>query len=86
MSTVAPLAYTLRILQLAAPVFLCAFPPPYPPHLPDILLTIRDDIILEHFAVSDVVTSIMTGRPLLCQLVAISFSERNIESLMDYCP
>ncbi|CEL61384.1 hypothetical protein RSOLAG1IB_09987 [Rhizoctonia solani AG-1 IB] len=67
MSTVAPLAYTLRILQLAAPVFLCSFPPPYPPHLPDILLTIRDDIILEHFAVSDVVTSIMTGRPLLCQ-------------------
>ncbi|KAF8741882.1 hypothetical protein RHS02_04372, partial [Rhizoctonia solani] len=63
----APLGSILSLLRSAAPVFLCACPPPHPPHMADLLLTIRDDIVLGHFAVCDVVTSVVTGRPLLCR-------------------
>ncbi|CEL53260.1 hypothetical protein RSOLAG1IB_06227 [Rhizoctonia solani AG-1 IB] len=61
----APLALTLRLLQLAAPVFLRACSPHHPPHMSVVLL--NPSVNLRHFVVADVVTSITTGRSLLCR-------------------
>ncbi|KAF8729315.1 hypothetical protein RHS02_07837, partial [Rhizoctonia solani] len=60
-----PLAYTLRLLQSAAPVFLSACIPNHPPNMLEILL--EAELNLRYFVAADVATSITTGRPLLCR-------------------
>ncbi|KAF8749296.1 hypothetical protein RHS01_10194 [Rhizoctonia solani] len=60
-----PLAYTLRLLQSAAPVFLSACIPTHPPNMLEILL--EAELNLRYFVAADVATSITTGRPLLCR-------------------
>ncbi|KAF8679425.1 hypothetical protein RHS04_04876 [Rhizoctonia solani] len=61
----APLSDLLRLIQLAAPVFLKACPSPYPPHMSELLLEVN--VNLRHFVVADVASSITTGRPLQCR-------------------
>ncbi|KAF8695215.1 hypothetical protein RHS03_08078, partial [Rhizoctonia solani] len=61
---VVPYASLLRLLKSVVPIFLCACLPPHPPAMSAILL--ETTVNLRHFVASDVVTSITTGRPLLC--------------------
>ncbi|ELU36591.1 hypothetical protein AG1IA_09379 [Rhizoctonia solani AG-1 IA] len=72
-----PLSEILCLIQLAAPVFLKACPSPYP-HMSEILLEVN--VNLGHFVVVDVASSITTGRPLQCRLVAY-----NVPWSLEYC-
>ncbi|CAE6441965.1 unnamed protein product [Rhizoctonia solani] len=60
-----PLAATLSILQLAAPAFIAACPPPHPPHLSSVLVDPRFNTRL--FVALDILFSIATGRPMSCK-------------------
>ncbi|CEL61374.1 hypothetical protein RSOLAG1IB_09977 [Rhizoctonia solani AG-1 IB] len=62
---VAPLASTLHLLRMAAPVFLNACPPPHPPHVASIML--GNSMNLKGFVVADVIFGIATGLPLSCR-------------------
>ncbi|CAE6362198.1 unnamed protein product [Rhizoctonia solani] len=61
----APLNSAIKFFEVAVPVFLAACPPPHPPHLLDIFL--NPSLSLRHFAATDVILGVITGRATRCR-------------------